>query len=395
MKVNFILTEAGISMVLGGKTRTVAKGESCYEAVKQAILQGASEEEVLTILNRDLDRISDAVQALHEKRITDDVTISGGQVFFRGAPVHPTLTARMLQLLEEGFDLKPMARFLENLMQNPSYRAIRCLYSFLEFGKMPITEDGCFLAYKAVRPDYKDIWSGTIDNSIGCVVEMPRNAVDEDPTRTCSYGLHVCSFDYLPRFAHANGHVMICKVNPRDVVAIPVDYNNTKMRVCRYEVVGEYEGYYTEHRHILGNTAVATAEAPFEVVYEGNGDFPPERFELLSDAASHAEEALKNPRIERVTIKNVCTGIVLHEYENPYFEGYDTDDEDDPDEARYEIVYAETADMIADGNYAVHESKFDDLDAAKDEAFALHKRLRGIVIQVRDRDTGAVELTLS
>ena len=30
---------------------------------------------------------------------------------------------------------------------------------------------------------------------------------------------------------------MILKINPRDVVSIPVDYNNTKGRACKYEVV--------------------------------------------------------------------------------------------------------------------------------------------------------------
>ena len=29
------------------------------------------------------------------------------------------------------------------------------------------------------------------------------------------------------------------KINPRDVVSIPNDYDNTKGRACRYEVIGE------------------------------------------------------------------------------------------------------------------------------------------------------------
>ena len=33
---------------------------------------------------------------------------------------------------------------------------------------------------------------------------------------------------------------MILKINPKDVVAIPADYNNTKGRACTYEVVAEY-----------------------------------------------------------------------------------------------------------------------------------------------------------
>jgi hypothetical protein len=34
---------------------------------------------------------------------------------------------------------------------------------------------------------------------------------------------------------------MICKVNPADVVAVPSDYNNAKMRVCKYEVINEVD----------------------------------------------------------------------------------------------------------------------------------------------------------
>jgi hypothetical protein len=34
---------------------------------------------------------------------------------------------------------------------------------------------------------------------------------------------------------------MIVKINPKDVVAIPADYNNTKGRTCKYEVVAEYK----------------------------------------------------------------------------------------------------------------------------------------------------------
>ena len=39
---------------------------------------------------------------------------------------------------------------------------------------------------------------------------------------------------------------MIVKINPKDVVAIPSDYNNTKGRTCRYEVVGEYTENWRE-----------------------------------------------------------------------------------------------------------------------------------------------------
>jgi hypothetical protein len=129
---------------------------------------------------------------------------------------------------------------MENLMTNPSKRAVDELYGFLEKNSLPITPDGHFLAYKKVRNDYLDIHSGTMDNSVGKIVEMERNEVDDNKDRTCSSGLHFCSQDYLPHFGNgSDNRVVILKINPRDVVSIPSDYNNAKGRACRYEVVGE------------------------------------------------------------------------------------------------------------------------------------------------------------
>jgi hypothetical protein len=36
--------------------------------------------------------------------------------------------------------------------------------------------------------------------------------------------------------------IVIVKINPKDVVSVPSDCNYEKLRTCRYEVVGEYEG---------------------------------------------------------------------------------------------------------------------------------------------------------
>jgi hypothetical protein len=126
-------------------------------------------------------------------------------------------------------------------MENPSKRAIDELANFLDVGGLPITTDGHFLAYKNVRSNYFDIHSGKFDNSVGKVCEMKRNQVCDDKDLTCSSGLHFCSIAYLPHFSDASGgHTMVVKINPKDVVSFPTDYNNTKGRTCRYEVVGEY-----------------------------------------------------------------------------------------------------------------------------------------------------------
>lgn len=251
---NFIRTPGGIHMVLCGVPYAVSSSDKHYDAVLTAVKANESEDAILAILEAEKQKLAAAIT------LTPNVVLKGGQVLYKDGPVHGVLVERMLEMLDEGFDLTPMANFLEHLMKNPSNRVVGHLYAFLERGKIPLTEDGHFLAYKAVRADFMDIHSGTMDNSVGKVVEMSRNAVNDDPEQTCSHGLHVCSFDYLPHFANANGHVVVCKINPADVVAIPRDYNDTKMRVCRYEVISEYAGYYKGEGDKLAGSTVAVAD---------------------------------------------------------------------------------------------------------------------------------------
>lgn len=173
--------------------------------------------------------------------VSGDVQVKDGVIFYKNQIIHNTLTKKIISFMRNDLPFFPLLKFLENLLQNPSMRAVDELYDFLEAGELPITTDGCFLAYKNVRANFMDIHSGTFRNMVGDVCEMPRNRVDEDKNRTCSTGLHFCSIKYLPNFADSNGgHTMIVKINPKDVVAIPADYNNTKGRCSRYEVVGEY-----------------------------------------------------------------------------------------------------------------------------------------------------------
>ena len=110
------------------------------------------------------------------------------------------------------------------------------LYGFLKHNGHPITKDGNFIAYKMVSDDFKDLHTRTMDNNVGAVVTMPRRDCDDDPTRTCSTGLHVAAYDYAHKFG--SGYLVLCEVDPRDVVAVPIDYDQKKMRTCRYKVVG-------------------------------------------------------------------------------------------------------------------------------------------------------------
>ena len=159
------------------------------------------------------------------------------QVHYGERIMHNALTRRMIDMMQEGFDVKPMVAFMENLMKNPSKTAVEELYEFLEKNNLPLTPDGYFLAYKRVRDDFKDFHSNTMDNSVGKVVEVPRNEVDDNRDHECSYGLHFCSLEYLKHFHGGTGVIVLVKVNPADVVAFPKDYGYTKGRTAKYEVL--------------------------------------------------------------------------------------------------------------------------------------------------------------
>jgi len=163
------------------------------------------------------------------------LTVRGGEVFLGDERVDDVIAQRVIELYAAGIDFSYMEKFLQSLMRNPSYQSRKELYLFLENGDMPITEDGRFLAYKWVRDNYHDVHSGKFDNSVGKILEMPRGKVDDNRENLCSSGFHVCTHGYTafgPR-------LMLVAVAPEDVVSVPKDYNNAKMRCCKYEVLKE------------------------------------------------------------------------------------------------------------------------------------------------------------
>lgn len=198
-------------------------------------------------------------------RITDDGVYRGTE------RIPDCIERRVLQFMDEGLPFEPLLKFHERLAANPSRRAVQELYKFLENKNIPIGPDGCFYGYKSVRLDWKDIHSGTFSNHIGAVLSMPRNQVDDDCTRTCSYGFHVGALEYVRDFggSRENKHMIIVKVDPADVVSVPIDYHGQKMRVCKYVVVSEYTGPLPETYY-----EVPADDEPEEIVEEDDGSCP-------------------------------------------------------------------------------------------------------------------------
>ena len=229
MAYSYLIQGKNIVVVIDNRPYTITSTHIGYEKLKQAIRDS------------DWDTVKQVVDPAREilKYGAGHVAVQGSKVFYRDRELVGVMTQRLIEMYQDGFPVEPLILFMENLMQNPSKRAVEELYGFMEKGNLPLTPDGHFLAYKKVRADFLDIHSGTMSNAPGNIVEMERNAVDDDQNRTCSAGLHFCSKEYLNHFGGSDSRTVILKINPADVVSIPADYNATKGRACRYEVLGE------------------------------------------------------------------------------------------------------------------------------------------------------------
>lgn len=233
---SIIVTDNSITAVFFGESPKVITSDhanfaKCKEAIK----------------NRNWDALykSIDIESAVKDYINGDVSIEYGVVKYKGEPVHNLIVDRILQFMRDNMPFEPLVKFLSNLMKNPSYRARKELYAFLEHEALPITEDGCFLAYKAVRSDWLDIYSGRIYNGIGTVVKMARSNVDDDCNRGCSSGLHAGSLDYVRGYGNESSRFLIVKINPEHVVSVPSE-DSRKLRTCEYTVLSEFKDKLTK-----------------------------------------------------------------------------------------------------------------------------------------------------
>jgi hypothetical protein len=185
------------------------------------------------------------------RALSERVSVRNGRIYLDGDEVNNVLTEQILRFLDEDADFEPLVKFYDRLAQNPNQESVDQLYRWLQSHDFTITSDGKIIGYKGVESDGKGGFrsvkagsavvngvevTGQIPNNLGDVVEMPRSAVTFDPGMTCSYGLHVGTWDYALDWGR-NGAVLKVLVDPRDVVSVPSDHGGAKLRTCRYKVL--------------------------------------------------------------------------------------------------------------------------------------------------------------
>jgi hypothetical protein len=238
--MKYVINNTGIVFFHQNKPVKICKSSNQYLRILSAFNLPKEEQEqaVLTILEK--------ATGFFE---SDGFTVTPDEVSYQGEVMPLALASKIRAILEEGLPVSLFAKFWENLQQNPSANSVRELYDFLAYKELPITEDGCFLAYKGLDKNYWSISgntttkvlkgkvnnSGHIYNGVGEEIEVRRWDVDDNRENHCSFGLHVGSLDYAQDFSRSS--VVVVKVNPKDVVSVPSDYNCQKCRVSAYKVV--------------------------------------------------------------------------------------------------------------------------------------------------------------
>ena len=239
--MKFIINNTSIVLFLNGKPVKVDKNAPVYASIIKAFRLPEADQEAAILSALDKQNVNKNIQ-------DQGFIVSGDEVVFEGEKLPAPLAQKIVSMIRENLPVELFKNFWRNLKLNPSASSVTELYDFLAYKELPITEDGCFLAYKGVEPDF---WSkngntltvvsqgkvnstGRIFNGVGEKIEVRRNSVDDNRNNHCSFGVHVGSLDYAKGWGPV---VLVVKVNPKDVVSVPNDCQCQKLRCCAYEVV--------------------------------------------------------------------------------------------------------------------------------------------------------------
>lgn len=275
------LPGGGVRLCFGGRPVDVLRDNPVHAEVVKALKDRVSADELLRIIESQKQPVTENIQLTADIRL---LTTASSSILFGGKPVNRALSERFVRLLDDGFDSEPLAALLANLMANPSEALREELFPAIERGGLTITSNGTFLAYKPVRGDYSDNDSGATRYDVGASAEAS------------GAGLRVLSFGCLPAYAHANTHVMLCEVNPRDVVHLSVSGDRVCLRTRSLVVLGELcdETAAGTQKPLFPAGMDPTEHYPFLIEADhGAGYEPHSHFRTLSEAAKEYEEVIE------------------------------------------------------------------------------------------------------
>lgn len=297
MSIPYNITKDALTVVIDGKTHVVANNQVNFSIVRAALLA------------EDWNRVRNSMTPKNVFEAWSDGKFKyrDDKLFFEDTEVNGSIATRIVEMIRKGDNPTALLNFWTRLQNNPSYRSVTQLWSFLTNKNIPLTRTGFILAYKSVRRDYKDHHSGTLTNTVGTRLKMPRNQISDDPQVPCHEGLHVGALAYASDFV-SGSRIIICKIDPADVVCVPYDSSQQKMRVCEYLVVGEHGGelpstvlddldevYIEELTQAEASQASGEPDLDEDEEDEKDEDEDEEAAEIEAEEAEHEEEVVVKP----------------------------------------------------------------------------------------------------
>ena len=289
-----------------GDSETISETHVSFKKVVNLLINENPSDDEIRELTRVRETLKRKLTALSER-----VSVDGTTVYFDGDPINGTLADVIKRMFEEGktLDFKPLVNFLEKASTNPSLKSIEDLYRWVSKGDLVIDPDGDIVAYKAVRVDENGVstsihqgpafvngeeFNGHVPNKPGTVISMARSLVVDDPHVGCSVGLHAGTYDYARTFQKWNSRyhtrLILVKINPRDVVSVPHDEEDRKMRVARYTVLSEIEERLADPIFISEEAFPVTDEDETEEDYYDDLDIDDDYFDDDDDEWDEDED---------------------------------------------------------------------------------------------------------
>jgi len=223
MQYNFTLTPQSASLFVGPKPYVARNTHPNFNKIVSAIISKQFEKAVK------LFDIKLAVKTQSKGKFT----ITNGVVYYNSTPIHNAVCSKILDFLAQGEDINPWVKFLEKLLDNPSKYIFNNLYSYMEKYKLSIDKDGDIYALKAVKSNLKSKWTDSVQYIVGEAFSEPRVFLRDDSNDGyCGPGLWFGHEQFVFGYGGGNDHVLVVKVNPKDVIAIPSLASFQKMAAC-------------------------------------------------------------------------------------------------------------------------------------------------------------------
>lgn len=226
---SYIINKDSVTLTYQDEVYTTDKSNANFKEIIELILE--QNYSAAVNLFSPSAAISNWVDGLLEVR--DD------RIFYDNFEIKGKFVEKIIKHAQNDLDVASFLKFLKLTMEQEDVEVRNRLLDFAADDTIDFSDEGYVIAFKNVRGDYYDKHSGKFRNMVGDKPSVPRSSVDANHNTTCSTGLHVCSFKYLVRCWGTSGRNMVVHVNPKDFVAIPYDYDDSKARVSTYTVVDE------------------------------------------------------------------------------------------------------------------------------------------------------------